>query len=118
MNYAEKLNQTKESYPFARWQKSEIEMYTPENCAAMRVIFDDLIAALIEKGKTASEAEKIELFRVAIERTNELDGETGVVETGEREDLCELTNVISEAAGLNPDKYGGGEGLASEWRDW
>jgi hypothetical protein len=118
MTYAEKLNRAKESYPFARWRESEIEMYTPENCAAMQAIFDDLIAALIEKGETTSESEKIELFRLAIERTNELDGETGMVETGEREDLCELTNVISEAAGLNPDNYGGGEGLASEWRDW
>jgi hypothetical protein len=38
--------------------------------------------------------------------------------TIEREDLCELTNTITEACGLNPDDYGSGEGLASEWRDW
>ena len=118
MTYAEKLNQTKSSYPFAHWQESEIEMYTAENCGAMRGIFDDLIADLIAKGETASEAEKIESFRAAIEATNELDEETGMVETGEREDLCELTNVISLAAGLDPGKYGEGEGLASEWRDW
>lgn len=118
MTYAEKLNQVKARYPFERWQESEIEMYTPENCAAMRGIFDDLIAALVEKGEAASESEKVELFRMAIERTNKLDDETGMVETGEREDLCELTNIISIAAGIDPDKYGGGEGLASEWRDW
>lgn len=118
MIYTEKLNQTKSSYPFARWEESGIEMYTAENCGAMRGVFDDLIADLMAKGETASEAEKIESFRVAIEATNELDEETGMVETGEREDLCELTNVISLAAGLDPDKYGGGEGLASEWRDW
>jgi hypothetical protein len=47
---------------------------------------------------------------------DEFDG--SFIETGEREDLCELTNVISLAAGLNPDDYGSGEGLASEWRDW
>lgn len=121
MNYEDKLNQTKSSYPFARWQKMfdhGMKVYSPENCGAMQTIFDDLIAALIEKGETASETEKIELFRSAIEATNELDGKTGMVETGERENLCELTNVISEAAGLNPDNYGKGEGLASEWRDW
>ncbi len=80
--------------------------------------YDDLIAALSAKGEAASESEKVELFRVAIERTNDLDGETGMVETDEREDLCELTNVILIAAGINPDNYGEGEGLASEWRDW
>lgn len=58
------------------------------------------------------------MFRVAIERTNELDAETEMIETGEREDLCELTNRISVAAGLDPEDYGDGEGLASEWRDW
>ena len=46
MTYKEKLEQTKSSYPFARWRESEIEMYTPENCGAMREIFDDLIADL------------------------------------------------------------------------
>ena len=73
----------------------------------------------VTKGETASEEAKIESFYAAIKATNVLDDETGgMVETGEREDLCELTNVITEAAGLDPDKYGGGEGLASEWRDW
>ena len=118
MTYEEKLEQTKSAYPFARWQESEIEMYTPENCNAMREIFDELVKDLIAKGEAASEDEKIESFRAAIEATNELDAETGMVETGEREDLCELTNVITVAAGLDPDKYGDGEGLASEWRDW
>ena len=118
MNYEEKLSQTKSRYPFARWRESEIEVYSAENCGRMAKIFDDLIAELSAKGEAAAEAEKIASFRAAIEATNELDGELGMVETGEREDLCELTNVISEAAGLDPDKYGGGEGLASEWRDW
>lgn len=121
MTYAEKLNQAKERYPFARWRRAGEggwELYSKENCDKMQAIFDDLIAALVERGEAATDEEKIELFRRAIERTNDLDGETGMVETGEREDLCELTNVISEAAGLNPDDYGDGEGLASEWRDW
>lgn len=119
MNYEEKLNQTKSTYPFARWQRSGMEIYSAENCGAMAKIFDDLIADLIAKGEAASETEKIESFHTAITATNELDEETsGMIETGEREDLCELTNVITAAAGLDPDLYGGGEGLASEWRDW
>lgn len=84
----------------------------------MENIFDELIANLIAMSENASENEKIEAFRFAIEATNESDGETGMVETGEREDLCELTNVIAAAAGSNPDNYGAGEGLVSEWRNW
>ena len=80
--------------------------------------FDDLIDGLVTIGENAAESEKISLFQTAIEATNELDEELGMVETGEREDLCELTNVISLATSINPDKYGDGEGLASEWRDW
>jgi hypothetical protein len=41
-----------------------------------------------------------------------------LIETGEREQLSELCNGIARAAGLDPTKYGGGEGPASEWRDW
>lgn len=121
MNYKKILLETKKSYPFERWREAfddGLEVYTEENCAAMENIFDELIANLIVKGENASESEKIEAFRAAIEATNELDGDTAMIETGEREDLCELTNAITLAAGLNPDNYGEGEGLASEWRDW
>lgn len=121
MKYKEKLNLTKKSYPFKRWRKSYeygLDQYTQENCDAMKKIFDDLINDLIEKGENASEKEKIESFRIAIEATNELEEKTYMVETGEREDLCKLTNVISIAVGLQPQNYGDGEGLASEWRDW
>jgi hypothetical protein len=123
MTYEEKLFQTKGSYPFERWRESfefGLEQYTKENCDAMRKIFDDLITDLIAKGEMASEEEKIESFRIAIEATNELNEECDeeLIETGEREDLCELTDVITIAAGLDPKKYGEGEGLASEWREW
>jgi hypothetical protein len=71
-------------------------------------------------GKDACEEQKIDLFKKAILATNDLDEATGhtLIETGEREELCELTNQISIACGLDPKKYGSGEGLASEWRDW
>jgi len=50
---------------------------------------------------------------------NELDDKIdGLIETGEREDLCELIDQITIAAGLNPENYADGEGLADEWREW
>ncbi len=121
MTYEDKLHAAKTKYPFARWHKGlehGLEQYPLENCDKMERVFDDLIADLALKGEAASVEDKVESFRVAIESTNEIADETDMVETGEREDLCELTNVISGAAGLDFKDYGGGEGLASVWRDW
>lgn len=122
MTYEEKLNQTKNSYPFELWRgrfDDRLEQYTQENCDKARKIFDDLIADLAAKGEAASASEKVESFRIAVEALNELNDEIDdLIETGEREELCELTDVIAAAAGLNPDDYGDGEGLASEWRHW
>lgn len=123
MEYRNKLNEVKKSYPFDRWREAfsqGLEQYTQENCDKARKIFDDLIADLIEIGEGASEDNKVALFKTAIIATNQLNSECDdcLIETGEREDLCELTNMITTACGLDPNKYGDGEGLASEWREW
>jgi len=93
-----------------------LEQYTEENCAEVKAIFDTLISDLVTLGEDASEADKVALFQKAIEATNEVDED--VIETGEREELCELTDSIAVACGLDPRNYGDGEGLASEWREW
>ncbi len=122
MEYQNKLNECKKSYPFNRWKESfshGLEQYTEENCNKVKEIFDNLIAGLISAGENISETEKVALFKTAILASNELNNEIdGLIETGEREDLCDLTDIITRASGLDPEKYGGGEGLASEWRDW
>jgi hypothetical protein len=120
MNYAERLNQTKNHYPFNRWAENTIDLYTPENCNEIAKIFDDLIADLIRKEENAPEFEKVESFRVAIEATNKFNDKFngGFIETSEREELWELTNIITVAAGLDPENYGEGEGLSDEWREW
>ena len=41
-----------------------------------------------------------------------------LIETGEREELCCLLDVITEAVGLDADVYGVSVGIGSEWRDW
>lgn len=125
MTTADQLDQAKDHYAFKRWHEAfvdGVEEFSAENCNKMQRIFDDLIADFLAKGESASEAERIESFRFvslrfAIQATNELDEQTGMIETGEREELCKLTNIISLAVGLNPKNYGDGEGLASEWRD-
>ncbi|PJJ53254.1 hypothetical protein [Hymenobacter chitinivorans] len=117
--YADQLHAVKARYPFPRWGKNYdrgMLRYSPANCAAMQDAFDTLITDLIALGEHAPEAQKVAAFKTAIEATNVRN--QGMIETGEREDLCDLTYHISVAAGLDPSKYGNGEGLASEWREW
>jgi len=78
-----------------------------------------LIAKLVALGQGAYEKDKVELFKVAVLSLNKLNDEVeGLIETGEREDLCELIDQITIAAGMNPKNYAGGEGIADIWRDW
>jgi hypothetical protein len=123
MDFRSKLGEVKNSYPFGQWRKAfdnGLEQYTEENCNKAQQIFDDLIAGLADIGEGASEDLKVALFKTAIHATNDLNSECDdcLIETGEREDLCELTNRITVICGLDPKKYGDGEGLASEWREW
>jgi hypothetical protein len=122
MTYADKLNQAKAHYPFKRWHEPFEdrleEQYTQENCDKMQGIFDDLIVDFVAKGDLASESEKVKSFRGAIKVTNKLNDRTGMIETAQREELCELIDIISLAVDLNSKNYGDGYGLADEWRDW
>ena len=123
MEYQAKLNEAKKYYPFDKWREAfndGLVQYTKENCNRAKQIFDNLILDLINIGENASEEDKIALFKKAILATNEHDTacEHRLIETGEREQLCELTDQITIACGLDPSKYGNNEGLASEWREW
>lgn len=117
-----RLTAVKKLYPFALWREGaegDLDQYTKENCNAAKAVFDRLLKELIALGETGEEDQKLALFREAVEALNELNAEVpNLIETGEREQLCELFNEIARAANLDPTKYGGGEGPASQWRDW
>jgi hypothetical protein len=130
MTYSEELIATKEGYPFIAWREKffpdeeydfgGLEQYTPENCDKAQQIFDDLINGLIKLGEKGKKADKEKLFEIAIIALNTLNDEIGgdLIETGEREDLCELIDNISIAAGLDPEDYADGEGISDLWREW
>lgn len=130
MTYKERLEKTREFYPFHRWRESffpsedepefgGLEQYTQENCDQAQAVFDNLLYKLTELGEMAPENTKVEMFKEAILSLNDLDEEIeGLIETGEREDLCALIDEITIAANLIPSDYGRGEGIADEWRDW
>ncbi len=114
-----RLHAARDHYPFARWASSIPDLYTESVCAAFAGVFDRLIARLIALGPAASEEAKLRAFHDAVRALNELNQQDlGLIETGEREDLCELCNVMAKAAGLDPAKYGNGDGPADEWREW
>lgn len=130
MTYEEKLESTKINYPFEKWrdfffpdpedeEDEGMEQYTQENCDAAKLIFDNLINGLKSIGEEQKEEDKVELFKIAVEDLNKLNEKVDdLIETGEREDLCELIDQITIAAGLNPSNYADGKGLADNWRDW
>lgn len=120
MDYSHKLLATKKNYPFEEWiSYSEgddgMEQYTRPNCEAAATIFDDLIESLVKQGENATEDEKLALFQVAVESLNTLNDSTDLIETGEREELCELLNQIGRAAAIEIDEE---EETVTQWRDW
>jgi hypothetical protein len=81
-------------------------------------VFNRLIERLAALGEQALESDKIAAIGQAVEALNALNEKNEVlIETDEREDLCKLCNIIATAAGMDPSKYGDGEGPANEWRD-
>lgn len=89
------------------------------NCEAIEMIFDELIADLKVLPNEATVEDKVYLFKYAVLATNTMDARIDdLIETGEREDLCELMDQISIAARLEPEEFANGEGIASELREW
>lgn len=126
MSYAETLRNNTALYPFEKWKTyyegngddEGNEAFAPENCGAAQAIMDNLLTGLVRIGQNASETAKLDVFRTAVEALNDLDEKASMIETVEREELCALFDAIGISAGLNPDNYADGEGIASEWRNW
>lgn len=128
MTYQEKLQAVKVHYPFEKWSEAfypdendvgGMEQYSAENCDTATGIMDNLIADLQAAGENAAEQTKLALFEKAIKAYNDLNDEiSGFIETGEREDLCEVLDMITIAAGLQPSDYADGEGISDLWREW
>lgn len=108
--YERLLRATKAKYPFNwLWRRR----------GSFIAIFDQLIADLLAAGVGASEAQKLACFSRAVAALNQLHKTNpSLIETPEAEALCELGNIVSRAAGLDPAKYGHGEGPISAGRDW
>ena len=77
-----------------------MEQYTIENCDAAAKIFDTLLAGLAAEGADATERTKLKHFQKAVLALNDLNYDTYIIETGEREELAALIDEITVLAGL------------------
>lgn len=122
--FAANMNKVRASFPFDYWHETLYEehgmlQYTFEICKEAEQIMNTLIKDLIALGLKADTDLKLEKFKTAVLAYNQLARENeGLIETGEREDLCEVIDQIGINCGLDPDQYGEGDGIASEWREW
>jgi len=109
-----------ENLGIMRWvEKSEygLEQYTHKNCKKAETIILDLTKQLERLGQNNLIKKELLIKNcvLALNNFNEsLDG--CFIETGEREELCNLFDNIAEAVGLNVQDYP--DGIASEWREW
>lgn len=94
-----------------------LKQYSKENCARVQQVFVKLLTAL-ENLPTGNNAQAEALIKAAVLELNRLNESTGgdVLETSEREELCELFDDIATAAGLDVTNYP--DGIASQWRAW
>jgi hypothetical protein len=100
-------------------EKSEdgLEQYSKKNCKKAESIILDMIKEL-ERTSSDSLIAKEQLIKDCVLSLNKfndsLDG--SFIETGEREELCDLFDDIAVAVGLDPQNYPGG--IADNWREW
>jgi len=93
-----------------------LDIYTEDNCAKAQSILSNLVRQL-ENNPDSSTVTKIDCIKTAVLEFNGLDDELeGFIETGEREDLCEIFDNIADVVGIDVQDYE--DGIASEWRAW
>ena len=110
-DYAKRLFATKSKFQFEHWPSGAR--------TAVTGVFERLLSELVVAGEGATEQQKIGCFTRAVAALNEIDRrDRTVIETDEAEQLVDIGNEIAKAAGLDPKKYGHGEGPLSAGRNW
>lgn len=117
----DKFKQIKKNYPFSKWRSNffeyEMEQYTEKVCQEAEQIMDGLMASLLKLDIKASEAERLKLFEKTVLEYNKLNGtDSSIIETGEREDLCDIFDQIGVAVGIDPEKHD--DDIVLKWRAW
>lgn len=114
------LDLIKDALDIMSWtekKKDGLEQYTKRNCKKAESILLDCINQL-EKVKQDEYKIKEDLIKQCILKLNDFNAKLGggFIETGEREELCDLFDNIADAVGLDIQDYQ--DGIASRWRTW
>lgn len=110
-DYERRLVATKSAFQFQHWPARARP--------AVVAVFDRLLRNLLIAGESASEAQKVECFARAVAELNEINRrDRTIIETSEAEQLVDIGNQVAKAVGLDPKRYGHGEGPLSAGRDW
>ena len=81
------------------------------------------VAALAAGGRVPGDTDVLAAAERAVTRLNAVDVEHVVIETTEREELCEYVEAVPEAHGVDVESMAARHGfdygdLAGLWRDW
>ncbi|HEY4195382.1 MAG TPA: hypothetical protein VGM63_07595, partial [Mucilaginibacter sp.] len=91
--------------------------YSKKNCQKAEAIILNMIKNL-EQTSSNDLTIKEELIKDGVLELNKFNDSLGgsFIETGEREELCDLFDDIADAIGLDVHNYP--DGIASKWREW
>lgn len=94
-----------------------LEQYSKNNCKKLEAIISNMISQLELIG-SGNVTDKEEIIKNGVLEINCLNNSLNgcFIETGEREELCDIFDNIAEAAGLDLQAYE--DGIASKWREW
>jgi len=92
-----------------------MEIYSKENCVKAQDISVDLVKEIQTK---QDKKEKINCIKNAVIKFNELNKhlDQAFIETGEREDLCEIFDNIADAVSIDVNEFD--NDITLEWREW
>jgi hypothetical protein len=90
--------------------------YTQEHINRCETLLDDFFAALAMPPTTGQQDYILKAVKTVVLELNELNDDCGgaLIETSEREQLCDIIIAAAQDAGLETDE----EDVTYEWREW
>lgn len=124
LSFDDQIKEIRKRYPFERWHQMHLEdkstPHTREVCTYARQLMDDLLSIMESSGVESSEEEKKKHIGKTVILFNELNDKCGseLIETMEREELCEVFDLLGVAYKMDFSAYDDGDDITSDWREW
>lgn len=124
LSFDNQIKEIRKRYPFERWHQMHLEdkstPHTKEVCTYASQLMDDLLSKMESAGVGASDEEKKKHIGKTVILFNELNEKCGLelIETMEREELCEVFDLLGVAYKMDFSSYDEGDDITSDWREW